>query len=383
VPGDASERDPEWTVGPFTRRAAITLRPDPSLRFACPVARTTVAWAAKDLFNPAAIVREGAVHLLVRAEDRIGRYAGTSRIGLATSRDGVAFTLDPEPVLHPADDKWQTWEWPGGCEDPRVVEAPDGGYVCTYTAFDGKRGHLFVATSDDLRTWTKHGPAFRGSPYALRASKSGAIVTEVVDGRLIAARRDGRFFMYWGEGVCFAATSEDLVQWQPLDFDAWGDHYLTFDAAQQSFGIERVRGPRALRPLLFPRLHRFDSGLVEPGPPAVATPSGTVLLYNGANAGRTGARDSASPPFAYQPGQALFDPLDATACIARTPEPFLRATTGAEQQGQVDNVCFATGLVTFEGQWHLYYGMADSTIGCAVARFDPEVHAAGDRPRLS
>src|SRR5271163_4448903 len=68
----------------------------------------------------------------------------------------------------------RAWEWPGGCEDPRVVESPDGGYVCTYTAFDGKVGALFVATSPDLRAWTKHGPAFAKTPQARLPTKAGA-----------------------------------------------------------------------------------------------------------------------------------------------------------------------------------------------------------------
>ena len=88
------------------------------------------------------------IHLLVRGEDSAGRYAGVSRIGLAVSTDGESFDVEPEPVLSPGDDEWQTWEGAGGCEDPRVVEAPDGGYVCTYTGFDGKSGTLMVATSD-------------------------------------------------------------------------------------------------------------------------------------------------------------------------------------------------------------------------------------------
>jgi hypothetical protein len=55
-------------------------------------------------------------------------------------------------------------EWPGGCEDPRVVESPHGGFVATYTAFNGKVPTVFVATSDDLRRWTKHGPALASTP---------------------------------------------------------------------------------------------------------------------------------------------------------------------------------------------------------------------------
>ena len=47
-----------------------------------------IAWAAKDVFNPAAAVHGGRVCLVFRAEDRDGPFAGTSRLGLATSIDG-------------------------------------------------------------------------------------------------------------------------------------------------------------------------------------------------------------------------------------------------------------------------------------------------------
>jgi predicted GH43/DUF377 family glycosyl hydrolase len=354
-----------WALGPFERQRGITIIAAPELNFHCPVNDRSVRWAAKDVFNPGAVVHEGRVHLLVRGEDCEGRYAGVSRIGLAISDDGLSFALEPEPVIFPADDEWQAWEWPGGCEDPRVVESPDGGYVCTYTAFDGKNGALCVATSADLRHWDKHGPAFAGSPYAKRTSKSGSIVTEVVDGRLVAERRDGRYWMYWGEGTCHAATSTDLIRWEPVDHDATGDRYLTFDRTSAGWGLERVAGQRVLQPLLFPRRGRFDSLLVEPGPPAVATADGTVLLYNGANHWENG--DATLPAFAYQPGYALFDPADRAACIARTTQPFLRPEHDEEQHGQVDNVCFAQGLVVFRDHWYLYYGMADSRVGCAVA----------------
>jgi len=359
-----------WSLGPFEREPGVVIRPAPELTFRCPVSGHRVAWAAKDVFNPGAVVHDGRVHLLVRGEDAEGRYAGVSRIGLAVSADGVRFELEPEPVIFPADDRWQAWEWPGGCEDPRVVESPEGGYVCTYTAFDGKNGALCVATSTDLRHWQKHGPAFVGSPYAKRTSKSGAVLTEVVDGRLVAAPRGGRYWMYWGEGVCFAATSTDLVRWKPLEYDASADRYLTFDpGGDGGWGLERVAGQKVLQPLLFPRRGRFDSLLVEPGPPAVATRDGIVLIYNGANHPDHG--DAGLPPFAYQPGQALFDAADPVACIARTRQPFLAPESAAERSGQVDNVCFAQGLVLFEDRWHLYYGMADSSIGCAIAPASP------------
>ncbi len=358
--------DDSWQLGPFTRHAEPILGPRPDLMFRCPVSGIDTAWAAKDVFNPAAVVHDGRVHLLVRAEDAVGRYHGVSRIGLAVSDDGVTFDLEPEPVLFPDDDPWQAWEWPGGCEDPRLVASPDGGYVCTYTAFDGKSPTLLVATSDDLRTWTKHGHAFAGTAHARRLSKSGAVVTEVIDGRLVAARIGGRFWMYWGEGVTYAATSDDLIRWTPLTFDPTADRYMTLERG--GWDLHRVPGQQVLRPVLFPRPGRFDSLLVEPGPPALRTEAGIVLIHNGANHPTTG--DTSTPPFAYQPGQALFDALDPASCVARCTEPCIRAGVD-DEAGQVGNVVFAQALVLHRDRWILYVGVADSRIGCATATYAP------------
>ena len=132
-------------------------------------------------------------------------------------------------MIAPGDDRWQAWEWPGGCEDPRVVESPDGGFVCAYTAFDGKVGCLFVATSPDLRRWTKHGPAFVGIALCPPADQvRRAAVTGLTDGRLIAVRIDGKYWMYWGEGVTYAATSDDLIRWTPVEIETAPDRYLTW-----------------------------------------------------------------------------------------------------------------------------------------------------------
>ncbi len=358
--------DLPWTIGPFATPRRI-LEDRPAVRFVCPLAGP-VEWAAKDAFNPGAVVHDGKVCLLVRGEDHVGRYAGTSRIGLATSENGIDFALEPEPVLFPGDDRWQAWEWPGGIEDPRVVASPDGTFVCTYTAFDGKVGSLFVATSADLRTWTKHGPAFANSAYVRRPSKAGAIITTEKDGRLVAAKIDGRFWMYWGEGMIFAATSDDLIHWTPLEAESAPDRYLTWDPTKPgpmgNWQLERVPGMQGLRPIAGPRRHRFDSLLTEPGPPAVLTEHGVVLIYNGTNHFDGGV--AGTPPLAYQPGQLLLDGNDPTAVVGRTAEPSLRIDP-AEAQGQIGNVCFAQGLVRFRGTWLLYVGLSDSRLGVAVA----------------
>ena len=203
-PAPAQTDLPDWAFGPFTRPVnEPVIKPRPESIFHDPLRTEPVHWEALHTFNPAAVVRNGKVMVLYRAEDdsgsmQIGMH--TSRLGLAESEDGIHFTRLPEPVFYPAEDSQKSREWPGGVEDPRIVEAPDGTYVLTYTQWNRKTYTIGVATSPDLIHWTKHGPALgETGPYANLMYKSGGIVTRLDEGRLIAARIHGKFWMYWGE----------------------------------------------------------------------------------------------------------------------------------------------------------------------------------------
>src|SRR3546814_7651273 len=108
-----------------------------------------VDWMSAHTFNPTSVVRDGKMVVLFRAEDqpseqKIGSH--TSRLGYASSDDGLTFSLRPEPVLFPADDTQKSAEWPGGCEDPRVCEGPDGTYYVTYTQWNRSRPRLGIAS---------------------------------------------------------------------------------------------------------------------------------------------------------------------------------------------------------------------------------------------
>jgi predicted GH43/DUF377 family glycosyl hydrolase len=94
-------------------------------------------------------VKDGKVFLFFRAEDNPAAAIGgrTSRIGLAWSEDGIHFTRAPGPVLYPDRDAFQQYDYPGGCEDPRVVEAPDGRYIMAYTSWNGQTARLSIAVS--------------------------------------------------------------------------------------------------------------------------------------------------------------------------------------------------------------------------------------------
>ena len=75
-------------------------------------------------------------------------------------------------------------EWEGGCEDPRLTQREDGVYIMTYTAYDGDKARLMVASSPDLYHWTKHGHAFAkvyDGKYVGKWSKSGSIVSSYAE----------------------------------------------------------------------------------------------------------------------------------------------------------------------------------------------------------
>ncbi len=212
-----------WQIGPFVRPpgAMAVIAPKKDSSFVSPTDGKAVHWEALHTFNPAAIVRNGKIYVLYRAEDdsgemRIGLH--TSRLGLAESEDGIHFTRRPTPVLYPDNDAEKEREWPGGCEDPRIVESEDGTYVLTYTQWNRKKTDVGIATSKDLIHWQKHGPALgTDGKYGALSYKSAGIVTRVVKDRLIAARIKGKYWMYWGEISIRLATSDDLIHWKVLE----------------------------------------------------------------------------------------------------------------------------------------------------------------------
>ncbi|HYW53608.1 MAG TPA: glycoside hydrolase family 130 protein [Dongiaceae bacterium] len=276
---------------------------------------------AAGVFNPAVVEHRGATIMLYRAQDA----AGVSRIGYASSSDGVRFTRRAAPVLSP-----QTYYETDGVEDPRVVRAGDV-YYMTYTGYSSAihAAQLCLATSTDLVHWDRKGivlPAGRGR-WNAGWTKSGAILPE---------RVHGKYWMYYmGErgsdppAQMGIAVSDDLVHWT--------------DALD--------------RPVMETRAGAFDARVVEPGPPPVMTDAGILLVYNGA-----------SDFLIYSTGWALFDKNDPAKLVARSDTPIFAAFEPWERTGQVPYVVFVEGLVRDGDVWTFYYGGADKTIGAARTR---------------
>lgn len=340
-----------WMLGPFVRpaNAKPTISPISNTEFLDPMTGKTVNWESMATFNPAAIVKDGKVHVIYRAEEKLGEKeigGHTSRLGLATSSDGFTFSREKEPIFYPGEDSQKEFEWTGGTEDPRIVEAEEGLFVLTYTQWNRDVPRLAVATSKDLKNWEKHGPIFKEwkeGKYHNVESKSGAIVTELRDGKLVAAKIQGKYWMYYGVPHIWLATSDDLVNWVP---------------------VENHEGNRV--PVLSPRPGFFDSWLVEAGPPPLLTKDGIVVLYNAGNSQQVGVKNLGNR--VYTGGQALFDAEEPWKLLDRVSDPFIQPELPFEKSGQYpEGTTFLEGLVFFQGKWLLYYGTADSMVGVVSA----------------
>lgn len=351
---------PAWALGGFVRPEGVNpiISPVENTTFLDPMTNAQIHWESNDTFNPAAAVIGNKIVVLYRSEDKTGVKIGTrtSRLGYAVSSNGIKFSRQAQPVLFPGEDSQKEFEWPGGCEDPRVAVTDDGTYVVFYTQWNRKTPRLGAATSKDLVHWEKHGPMFQDAyngKFFNIASKSASILTEIKGNKQVIAKVNGKYFLYWGENHVYAATSTNLVDWEPL-----------------------VDDQGKLLVLASPRRGYFDSDLTECGPPAILTDKGIVLLYNGKNNGGEKG-DKRFNGNSYCAGQMLFDKNAPTKLLDRLDVPFLRPRQAFEKSGQyVNGTVFIEGMAWFKNKWYLYYGCADSKV--AVAIYDPAKPAPPD-----
>ena len=326
------------------------LKADSSLVFYDSLKNTMVKWQKADVFNPAAVVKNGKVYMFTRSEDNPAAILGgrTSRIGIAVSNDGINFKNFQTPVLYPDNSRFKEYDYPGGCEDPRVVETEDGQYVMAFTSWNYDVPRLSIAISKDMFHWDKKGPAFAVAykgKFLNMASKSGSMITKMKKGRPMLAKIDGKYWMYWGEHFVNLAWSTNLYDWNPL-LDNAGE----------------------LKKAMITRPGKFDSDLTECGPPALITNKGILLIYNGKNATDQNA-DPSLPKGTYSVGQVVFDINNMEKILFRTDTCLLKPSLPHEVTGQYKaGTTFSEGLVHFKGKWFLYYGTADSFVGVAIAK---------------
>lgn len=147
-------------------------------------------WEKKHACNPGAVMHDGKVHLLYRAEGMCPRSPGSrfyqGRIGLAISENGYDISYrHSEPVIDWEEDdlaKWGIWGI-NGVEDPRISKIDDTYYIVFAISSDCW-DRLALASTKDFKTFKKHGLLVGDI-----AQRTGALFPEKINGNFILMHR--------------------------------------------------------------------------------------------------------------------------------------------------------------------------------------------------
>lgn len=299
-------------------------------------------WESEAVFNPAAFYDGTRVHLLYRA---LGRD-GISRVGYASSGDGIHFDRLPYPVFEPRQgigipDARQTYGpltyhpglyasgggW-GGVEDPRAV-AIDNRLYLTFTAFEGwdstRIGLTSIRIPDFLRKeWRWRAPALISPPHEVH--KNWVLFPEKINGKY---------------AVLHSISPDILIDY----FDS-----LNELDDENTYITSRFTGEG--------RSQHWDKRVRGAGAPPLKTPEGWLLFYH--------AFDPENPGVGYKVGAMLLDLHNPTKVLYRSNLPVLEPEEWYENDWKT-GVVYATGAVIIGDDLFVYYGGGDKTISAARA----------------
>jgi beta-1,2-mannobiose phosphorylase / 1,2-beta-oligomannan phosphorylase len=305
-------------------------------------------WESHAVFNPAALVDNGKVHLLYRAMGP----DGVSRIGYAASADGIHFDERlPYPVYTPSQGYGEATPSRGagrvqaydasnpsgggwaGCEDPRVVSI-DGHVYMTFVAFDGwdfMRQAMTAIKLDDLnqKNWNWRDPVLISKPG--QTHKNWVIFPEKIG---------GKYAILHGLSPTIHIDYVDSLD----AFD--GDTFI--DSLPPAFG-GGYHDPR--------RKEHWDTRVRGAGAPPIRTDMGWLLLYH--------ATDRLDPG-KYKLGAMILDLEDPTKVLYRTNAPILEPEEWYENDGK-PGVVYTCGAVVVNENLIVYYGGGDKHIAIARA----------------
>lgn len=301
----------------------------------------TRAWENKQVFNPAAILHAGKVHLLYRA---IGD-GDMSVLGYATSDDGININKRYKKPAYVPRENFEYTKTPGtpsmfskfmsggggygGIEDPRITQLEDRFYL-TYVAYDGKSpprvalSYITIKDFDDKnwKAWSK--PVLISPPGEV--DKNASILPEKINGKYII------FHRVYPDILVDEVDSLD-------DFDG------------KSFWL---KGQYRIHP----RPDFWDSNKVGIGPPPIKTKDGWLAIYQG-----VGFQDNSR----YKVGAMLLDLKDPSKVLYRSSHPILEPEEFYENGGFKAGVVYPCGAVILNGTLIVYYGGSDTFIAAATA----------------
>ncbi len=304
-------------------------------------------WESAAVFNPAALVEGGRVHLFYRA---LG-HDGVSRIGYISSKDGIHFDerlsypvfvaenvveaqkhypftsparLVYDPVLYASGGGW------GGCEDPRIVNI-EGRIYLTFNMFNGWDSMRVAYTSiseEDLKNkrwnWSKF--AYLSRPGDRQ--KNWVLFPEKINGKFA-------LFHNLDKGD---SSRVHIAYLNNLDMN-------------ETPSMRDAPDPHTLPDHIVAWHNRTRSIAAPP----IKTPDGWLIFYHAMDKNDLNR---------YKLGAMLLDLKDPEKVLYRASRPVLEPDMWYENDWK-PGIIYVSGAVVKDGTLFLYYGGGDKHIAVA------------------
>lgn len=276
-----------------------------------------IPFRCNTVFNGSPVKKNGFYYILLRVEAQ----GGASVFALAKSKDGLRFTVEPEPVMTRSD-KGLFAKYEGrGIEDPRITKIDDTYYVM-YTAYSKYGARIALAKTENFHDYERI--ALVSEP----GNKDGILFPEKINGEYVRFDRP----IGYGIGSMWISYSKNLLDWGKSEI------------------------------LMSPRPRFWDSYRIGASVPPIRTEHGWLEIYHG-------VRMSSSGPI-YRIGTVMLDLNDPTKIINRSEESILSPREDYERIGDVGNVVFACGaILEDDDELKVYYGGADTYLCVASIDF--------------
>ena len=267
-----------------------------------------------------------------------GRGFRGTNIGLALSRDGIHFEVEPEPVydLSGADGGEI-----GRAYDPRLTVI-DGTVYMSF-AVDTRHGlRGAIARTEDLHH-------FEILSMTVPDNRNIVLFPEKIGGKYVRLERPMPVYSRGRDRFdMWLSDSPDLVY--------WGNSKLVA-------GVED-----------FP----YANDKIGPGAPPVKTDRGWLVITHSVDRDNTRGKNGWEPkwPKRYSAGMLLLDLEDPSKVLGICREPLMAPETDYEvKNGFRTNTIFATGAILVGDTLRIYYGASDTVIALAEAKIGDLVDA--------
>ncbi len=289
------------------------------------------------VFNAGVAKYEGQYVMLFRndygdAASETLQPIDTTNMGLAFSKDGIHWDVQPQPVFEWKDDEVQR------VYDPRLTVMDGRCYLCfAVDTRHGVRGG--IAVTDDFAD-------FDVLSLSAPDNRNMVLFPERFGGRYVRLERP---FPVYGKG---GRDSFDIWISASPDLRYWGNHQLLL-------GLECVP---------------YANDKIGPGAPPIRTEKGWLTTFHAVDIDRSRGKNGWEAQWQkrYTAGLMLLDLEDPYRIIGMCHEPLLSPEAGYETEGGFRNdVVFPGGMILEDdGEVKIYYGAADTVECLATAHVD-------------